>query len=302
MSPASNIAASVNNVFIMIVGIGFVFLIGITAAMIYFAVKYRRSKAKTVSNIHGNAWLEIIWTVIPTLIVMGMFYYGYMGYTLMKTIPEGAMEVKVTGRMWSWSFEYPNGAVTDRLVLPINKPAKMVITSVDVLHSFYIPAFRIKEDAVPGKMTYMGFVPTKEGEYDIQCAEYCGLRHSYMLSKVKVVSDDDYQKWLASQAVAGSSMEKLSGETVMGQKGCVACHSRDGSKLVGPSFKGRYGTTIKVKTNGELRDIVMDDAYIRQSIANPTSDVADGFSPLMPSQSLNEAEVQAIIEMVKSIQ
>lgn len=198
IAAASNIASSVNEIFFFIVASSVFFLIGITAAMIYFVFKYSRKKNKRPTNIHGNIWLEIAWTVIPTILVLAMFYVGYMGFDLMRNPPKGAFEVKVTAQMWKWTFEYPNGHTSDVLILPKDRPIKTLLHSLDVLHSFYIPAFRVKEDTVPGRTTYLWFIPTQLGEFDIECAEYCGLRHSYMLAKARVLPAADFDQWYAN--------------------------------------------------------------------------------------------------------
>ena len=161
-----------DNVFLLLLVISVVLLISITFTMIYFVVKYNRKKNPTPENIESHLLLEITWIVIPTLLVLGMFYYGWSGFKFMRTAPEGAMTVKATGRMWSWQFEYDNGIKSGELKVPIGKPVKLLITSQDVLHSLFIPAYRIKEDAVPGMETHLWFLPDKEGEYDLFCSEY----------------------------------------------------------------------------------------------------------------------------------
>lgn len=181
--------------FLIIAGISFFFLAIITVAMFYFIYKYSRKKNPVATDITGNTSLEILWTVIPTILVLVMFFYGYAGFKQMRNAPADAMTVKVTARMWAWSFEYDNGVKSDTLFVPTGKPVKLELNSVDVNHSFYIPAFRIKEDAIPGRKNYLWFEPTEDGEYFVECAEYCGMSHSYMLSKVVSLPQSKYDAW-----------------------------------------------------------------------------------------------------------
>jgi cytochrome c oxidase subunit 2 len=190
-----NIAEQVDATFILIVAIAALLLLTITVLMIYFVIKYNSKRNSKVSNITGNTALEVLWTVVPTVIVIIMFFSGYAGFKNMRDVPEDAMVVKVTGRMWSWSYEYANGLKSDTLFVPIGKPIKMEISSLDVNHSFYLPAFRVKEDAIPGRINYLWFQPTELGTFEIACAEYCGLRHSNMYSKLVVLLDDDFYEW-----------------------------------------------------------------------------------------------------------
>ncbi|MFQ6672614.1 MAG: c-type cytochrome, partial [Candidatus Tectimicrobiota bacterium] len=230
------------------------------------------------------------------------------GFKEMRTVPEGATVVQVTGRMWSWLFEYPNGKKSDVLKVPVGKPVKLELNSIDVLHSFYVPAFRIKEDAVPGMNNYLWFNPTEVGTYDVQCAEYCGLRHSYMLTKVEVLPEEDFQKWYAADglvAKAGVEAEGVPrGLELLKVKGCLACHTTDGSPLVGPTFKGAFGRPSTVVSGGQEQTVVVDEAYVRKSMLEPQGDIVKGFPPIMPSQKglVTEEEMQEIIAYLKTLQ
>ncbi len=317
---ASNFTNQVDNIFIFILVISVVLLIGITAAMIYFVIKYRRSKHPHAVDIHGNVLLEVVWTVVPFFIVMGFFYYGVVDYREMRNIPEDAMEVEVLGRMWSWMYTYPNGVQTDTLYVPLNKPIKLTIKSVDVIHSFYVPAFRIKQDAVPGMETKMWFKAQQEGKFQVMCAEYCGDRHAYMYSQVQVLPEAEFERWYASagaeveafaEATEAVEVDKAAlreklikqGQRLIKTKGCMACHSMDGTRLVGPSFKGIWGKTETVIANGEEKTIVVDEAYLRRSMLEPNVEIVKGYPPAMPPQGgiLNEQEIQAIIEFLKTL-
>ena len=185
----------VDTTFLTIVGISALVLVGILAFMVYFLVRYSRKRNPHPKNIEGNISLEVAWTVIPLVLFMGMFYMGWKGYLDETNIPDNAIPIKVTARMWSWSFEYPNGVRTDTLYVPIHTPMKMTLHSIDVNHSFYIPSFRIKKDVIPNRENVMWFRTTEVAEYDIACAEYCGLRHSYMYDKVISMDSTRFEAW-----------------------------------------------------------------------------------------------------------
>lgn len=209
MFSSNNYIDKVDSAFIFIVGISLLLLVIITALMIFFVFKYNAKKKIKAVNIEGNLKLEIVWTVIPVILVLLMFWYGWVGYADLSNPPEGAMEVSVIGQMWKWNFEYPNGIKTDTLYVPVNEPVKLNLTSVDVSHSFFVPAFRFKQDVLPNRNNTIWFEPEEIGKFDIACAEYCGLQHAYMYSKVVVMSQDDYKNWeLNELAKIDSSLKK----------------------------------------------------------------------------------------------
>ncbi|MBT8328116.1 MAG: cytochrome c oxidase subunit II [Desulfofustis sp.] len=183
-----------------ILGISVLLLIAITVVMIYFVIRYRRSKHPEPADIRDNLNLEVVWTVLPTLIALTMFWVGWKSYIGLRDVPEDALEIEVAGQMYSWIFLYPNEKETEgELVVPLGKAVKLNIESWDVLHSFYIPSYRIKVDAVPGMATYAWFMADKVGEYDIFCTEYCGIEHAYMLAKLKIVPEQEYLTWLETE-------------------------------------------------------------------------------------------------------
>lgn len=194
-SQVSAHADNVDNIMLYITGISVLFLIGITVTMIYFVFKYNRKRNLTPSDIHGNVFLEVIWIVIPTILVMTMFYFGYMGYRDLKIIPEDAMIVKATAKMWSWDFEYDNGKKTDTLFVPSDVSIALEMQSIDVNHSLYIPALRVKQDVVYGNSNTLVINPDKIGSYDIACAEFCGLEHSMMYTKLVVMTRSEFDIW-----------------------------------------------------------------------------------------------------------
>ncbi len=301
MSGASNFVQGVDLTLYLILGASIIFLVAITTVMIYFVIRYRRSKHPKATNIEGSNTLEIVWTVIPTLLVLVMFYFGWMGYRPMRNVPAGAIPLKAYAQMWKWSFEYPNGKISPELVVPLNKPVKLDLISRDVIHSLYIPAFRLKEDVVPGRGNYMWFKAQEEGTYDLFCAEYCGDRHSYMTSKVRVIPAEEYEKWLTEST---APVGEAAGLSIMKQHACVSCHSLDGSRIVGPSFKGIYGEDVTVITDGKERTIKVDDAYIKRSIQDPNADVVKGYNKgLMISykDQLKDEDIQKVIDYIKTL-
>jgi len=301
MSGASNFVQGVDLTFIIILGISVFFLVSITAVMIYFVIRYSRKRNPKATNIEGNNTLEIVWTVIPLILVLIMFYFGWLGFRPMRHVPEGAIPVKAIGQMWSWLFEYENGKKSAELVVPLNKPVKLNLFSRDVIHSLYIPAFRIKEDVVPGKNNYLWFTAQEEGEYDIFCAEFCGDRHSYMLSKVRVLPEAEFNSWLAKSDIPA---DEHPGLTLIKQNACITCHSQDGSKIVGPSFKGLFGRKEIVIAQGVEKEVTVDEDYIKQSIYEPNAQVVKGFNPgLMISyqKQLSEEDIQKIIDYIKGL-
>lgn len=304
---ASNFVKGVDTSFMVILRIIFFFLITITVTMIYFVFRYRKSKNPKATQIHGSVFLEILWTIIPTALVMVMFYYGWIGYKPMKEVPKDAFTIKSVGRMWNWQFEYENGKVTDTLYVPLNRAVKLDLVALDVLHSLYIPSFRLKQDLVPGKKQMMWFIPGREGEYDLFCTEYCGLRHSSMHTSVVVMPQDKFDKWYIDTTQVVTLIADKPGAlglSIVKKNGCLACHSLDGSKLVGPSWKGIFGRTEMVITKGQTREVKVDTAYIINSIYNPNDDVVKGFNKglmLSYKNELTEDDIGEIIEFMKTL-
>lgn len=250
----------------------------------------------------GNTKLEIVWTVIPLIIVLIMFYYGTAGFSPMRNVPEDAMPVKAIGRMWAWSFDYGNGKISDKLVVPHNRNVKLNLVSVDVNHSLFIPAFRVKEDVVPGYNNYLWFRPTVKGEFDIFCSEYCGLAHSAMLSKVIVIDSLDFEKWLTDLKPTGDIPDHP-GLALIKTNGCLACHSLDGSKVVGPTFKGLYGTKRAVITDQGEKQVDANDEYIKNSVTNPNVELVKGYNKgLMQSykELIKEEDLDKIVDYFKT--
>ena len=306
-SNLSNFSEGVDTAFVIIFSIIAFFLIGLTVVLIYFLFRYQEKRNPIPTEIEGNIWLEIIWTVIPIGLVIGMFYYGWMAWIpMMSKAPEEAIEIKTTAQMWSWKFEYENGKKTDTLYIPEGKPVELLLTSPDVLHSIYIPAFRVKRDVVPGRITEMWFEANRVGSYDLFCAEYCGLQHSFMTTEVVVMSQEKYDNWYidTTAVVKLMAIPGGAGLKILRDNGCIACHSLDGSRLVGPSYKGIFGHEIEVVTKGVERKLLVDAEYIKKSIYNPDVDIVKGFSKgLMRSyqNELSEEEVEQIIVYLETL-
>lgn len=311
MNNASNFVETVDAAFIFIFGISLFFLFGITIVMVYFVIRYRKSKNPTATHIEGNNTLEIIWTVIPTILVVFMFYYGWSGWRFQKDAPDDAMSIKTIARMWSFSFQYEDGRITDTLYVPVHKPVTLDLVAQDVLHSLYIPAFRLKQDMVPGKKDIVWFESGKVGEYEIFCAEYCGLRHSYMKTVVKVLSQEDFDKWntIDTSAVPSSADNtganiRIAANAILRKHGCIACHTSDGSKLVGPSYKGLYGHKVTVIKDGAEVEVMADDDYIRRSIYDPNVEVVKDYPKGMMisyKDQVTEDEIGQLIEYFKTL-
>ena len=304
---ASNLASKVDGVLLLITLMSLVFFILITVVLVYFAIKYRRrSEDDETPYITGNEPLEIIWTVVPSILLIVLFVYGYVVFKEMRTPPKDAVDIAVQAKQWLWTFDYYNGKKTiNELYVQQNRPVRLVMQSEDVLHDLFVPAFRMKQDVIPGRYVQEWFTPNKIGTFDIFCAEYCGTGHSAMHAKVVVLSPEAYDIWEhGAKAAEGAGVASLPpaelGQKIYKEKGCNACHSIDGSVIVGPSFKGIYGHTVELQ-DGSKVDV--DENYIRQSILEPQSQMVKGFPPVMPSFKgiLSDDDVTAVIAYIKTL-
>jgi len=304
---ASENAAKVDWANNLITDLSVFFTVLVVGAMLYFAVKYRRgnSDKNETPRILGSHILELTWTIIPSIISAWILYIGIIYYQDLRRVPEGALEISVVGQKWKWDFEYGNGKKSyDKLVIPVDTPVKLILSSKDVLHSFFIPAMRVKSDVVPGHFTYVTFTPNKTGEYHIFCTEYCGREHWNMINKLKVVSKAEYNFWLIdkSDELRANRMSAVDrGKLAYTQYGCNACHSLDGSRLVGPSFLNSYARTAEF-TEGE--SLTVDENYIQESIYYPSKKIVKGYpAGLMPAfeGQINADEMKGLIAFIKSI-
>ncbi|MBE0654159.1 MAG: cytochrome c oxidase subunit II, partial [Bacteroidales bacterium] len=275
--------------------------------MIIFIMKYNRKKNKKATQIEGSIKLELVWTIVPTILVLVMFYFGWAGWKPMKNPPKDAFEVTSIARMWSFSFVYPNGKVTDKLILPVNEPVVINLEAVDVIHSLFIPAFRVKEDMVPGKTKQMWFRPQAEGTYDLFCTEYCGLRHSYMETTVEILPKEEFDAWYVDTtavSLAEKDIPGAEGLAILRAQGCNACHSSDGSRLVGPSYLGLWNEEQVVIENGQEVRVLADETYIRNSIYDPNSQIVKGYQKgLMQSYTglVTDEDIAKMIEYFKGL-
>jgi cytochrome c oxidase subunit 2 len=292
---------SVDAAFYVIFAICGVMLAGITVAMVWCVWRYNcRRQPVPLSQKDKNLWLEITWTTIPTLLVMLMFWYGWEGYLSLRRIPDDALEIKATARMWSWLFTYDNGKTADKLFVPVGQPVKIRLESVDVLHSFYVPAFRVKRDTVPGMVNWVWFKAEQPGSYDLFCAEYCGAGHSAMVTTVEALPATEFQSWLTATADAASPAAL--GAELAQQLGCLGCHSVDGSRRVGPSLKGIFGQPREVSRSGQIVREPADAAYLTRAIRDPAAEIAVGYPPAMPPfPQLSDADLQALLAWLESL-
>ena len=293
---------AIDPVFMFIFGTCLVLLLGITMAMVTFVLRYHRSRApQPTSQVASNLWLEIVWIVLPTTLVLTMFWYGWKEYLVLRTVPKNALPVTATAFTWSWEFSYANGRTSPKLYVPVGKPVRVELVSRDVIHGFFLPAFRVKRDVVPGMSNSAWFVATKPGSYDLFCSQYCGTGHSAMITTVEALPEAEFASWL-KQGAGGGAVAKIDGKKLAGEKGCLGCHSLDGSPGVGPSFKGIMGRHEVVVTKGAERTITVDDAYLRHSISDPQADMVKGFQPIMPTyDNLKKEEIEALVEFIKTV-
>ena len=301
-SQSSSVAAEVDSVFSFIFWISMVFFVGIVGALLYFVIRYQRQPGVSAERkVHHSTWLEIAWSVIPFLLLIVIFVVGFSTFMTMAAEPEGAYEIRVVGKKWVWSFQYPNGYIDDVLHVPIDQPVKLIMSSDDVIHSVFIPAFRVKRDVIPGRYTSLWFQATEVGTYDLFCTEYCGTKHSDMVTTVVVHPSGEFKTWLEKASNFLDTMSPAEGGKVLyKRRGCAQCHSVDGAKMVGPTFLQLYGQTAALD-NGD--SITVDDNYIRESILEPQAKARAGYRKVMPTYQgqLKDQEINAIIEYIKTL-
>ncbi len=299
----STVAGQVDTLFYWILGISVFFFLLIVGLVVFFLVKYRRrgEEIAVQPSAHHSTALELAWSGIPLVIVLAIFVGGFKGFLNLRTAPDDAYEVQVTAQRWNWSFTYPNGHVDPELHVPAGVPIRLVMSSLDVIHSFYVPDYRVKQDLVPGRYTTAWFEAKEPGESRIYCAEYCGTSHSEMLSRVVVHAPAEFERWLQEAAdwMVGLSPADAGAELYR-RKGCVQCHSVDGSAGIGPTLKSSFGSPRKFTDGSDGR---VDENYIRQSLLQPAAAVVVGFDPVMPTFQgrLDDEEIAALIAYIKSL-
>ncbi len=295
---ASSLAGQVDSLYLWLVGISVFFSLLIAALILVFAVRYRRRAPREVgSRFDSSLLLEVTWSVIPLLIVLGTFFWGAKLYFGMFRPPADAVEYFVTGKQWMWKIQHPTGQrEINQLHVPIGVPIKLTMTSEDVIHSFFVPAFRVKADVLPGRYTTLWFKATEKGTYHLFCTEYCGAEHSKMIGQVVVMDREEYQAWLAGGAT-GVSMA-AAGEQLFTQLACSTCHKADATGR-GPVLVGVFGSQVRLANGSTL---IADENYLRESILNPMARVVYGYQPVMPTYQgqLSEEGLLQLISYLKT--
>lgn len=301
---ATKIAQGVDALYAFLLIASLISCILVIGGLIWFAIQYRRkAEGEKTAYISHNTALEFLWSFIPFVIFMVVFVWGWVIFHQLRHMPENALEVAVTGQKWNWTFTYKNGRTSGgTLTVPVNQDVKLLMTSTDVLHSFYIPAFRNKQDVIPGRYTSVWFNATHEGTYNVFCAEYCGDQHSGMLAKINVVSREKFDEWLGTEPYKGLAPAQI-GQKVYSTR-CIACHgltdSADDKKKPGPSFYKVFGKTEQLVDGTAL----VDENYIRESIMNPNAKIVKGYNAGVMQTfagQLDEAEIMGVIEFLKTV-
>ena len=293
-------ASRVDNLYFFLVGLTIFFSLIIAGTIVYCAVKYHRKRPDQVGEqIHGGMLLELTWTVIPLMITMVIFVWGASVFFAMSRPPDETLNIYVVGKQWMWKFQHLDGQrEINELHVPVGRPVKLIMTSEDVIHDVFVPAFRVKADVLPGRYTNIWFEPTKPGRYHLFCAEYCGTRHSGMIGEVVVMDATEFQTWLSGGSPEGSLAS--TGAKLFQELACNTCHRPDAQGR-GPVLEGLFGKTVQLQ-NGET--VQVDEAYIRESILTPSAKITAGFQPIMPTfQGLvTEEQLLALVEYIKSLQ
>lgn len=296
---ASTTAYRVDALYFALLTIAVFFTLLIFVGLTYFAIRYRTGSTASRANAgKDHLGLEITWTVIPLIIVGCIYVWGAKLFFDIHVAPKDAIEIYVVGKQWMWKIQHPQGnKEIDELHVPVGQPVKLILTSQDVIHDFYVPAFRVKQDVLPGRYTTEWFLPTKVGEYHLFCAQYCGTSHAGMVGKVIVMERPKYQEWLAGNA--GGTVMASSGEQLFQQFGCGACHKRTNTGR-GPSLFELYGRTVQLR-GGET--VLADQEYLRESIMDPGAKVTAGYTPIMPTfrKQVTAEQVSQLIEYIKTL-
>ena len=295
---ASAMAWQVDGLYFLLIAVSAFFTLLIFALILVFSIKYRRSVHPHAVPIEGSLPLELTWTLIPLGICMIFFAWGSLIYFQEARPPKGAMEVYTVGKQWMWKFEHETGQrEINQLHVPVGRDVKMVMSSQDVIHSFFVPAFRVKADVLPGRYTMIWFRPTKAGTYDLFCSQYCGTQHSGMIGQVIVMDPTAYQAWLSGGTATGTLASN--GQQLFQQLGCSTCHRSD-TQGRGPNLVGVFGKPVLLEDG---RTVTADENYIRESILNPGAKIVSGFKPIMPSfqGQVSEESLMALVAYVKSL-
>lgn len=315
---ASTFATSVDHLHYFVIITTFVAAFLILAAMVVFVTVYRRrSEKETTPVVRSNIPAELVFWLTPLGFFVAWFFMGYSYFVKARTPPPNTFDVYVMAKQWMWKFSYPEGPSSiDVVYVPAHRPVRLLMTSRDVIHSFFVPAFRLKQDVVPGRYTDMWFDATAPGTYEVLCAEYCGLQHSDMRAEIVVLPGDVFDRWFEEQRKGFENRRdtvpkdpeelpylanlELQGERVAGQRGCLHCHSTDGSPLIGPTWLNLWMSTVTLTTGEE---VIADDAYLTRSMMDPNAQIVAGFDAVMPGFQgiLTPLETAALLEYIKSL-
>ncbi len=294
---ASTLASSVDGLYLFLVALTAFFFVAISAALLVFAVKYRRrSEDEWPEEIHSSLLLELAWTIVPFLITIVIFAWGAILFFSMNRPPDNAIEINVVGKRWMWKLQHMTGQrEINELHIPVGRPVKLTLTSEDVIHSFFVPAFRVKKDAVPGRYNVMWFEATKAGRYHLFCAEYCGTQHSRMVGAIVAMEPADFQTWIQGGPAAESPA--VAGQKLFGELNCATCHRPD-SQGRGPVLDALAGSTVKLAGGATA---VADEAYLRESILLPAAKIVDSYQPIMPAYQGQVSE-EGVLHLIAYIQ
>jgi cytochrome c oxidase subunit 2 len=295
---ASTMAGNVDALFVFLLLLSTLVSVAIFTMILVFAVRFRKRRGVHAEQIEGSTPLELTWSIVPLGIFMMIFVWGAVIYFQERTPPRGSTEVYVVAKQWMWKLQHQEGQrEINELHIPVGRDVKMIMTSQDVIHSFYVPAFRIKQDVLPGRYTTAWFHATKPGTYHLFCAEYCGTQHSGMIGQVVVMDPAQYQAWLSGGGVTGSLADN--GQVIFQQLGCSTCHRSD-TQGRGPNLVGVFGKPVQLQDG---RTVIADENYVRESIVSPAAKIVAGFQPIMPTFQgiVSEEQLNALVAYVKSL-
>jgi cytochrome c oxidase subunit II len=297
----SAFASQVDDLYMFLIWLSLFFFLLIAGLAIYSAIRWRHKPGDVTPHTTHNTTLEITWTIIPLFLVIMIFFWGFKGYLAASTPPGDATEIQITAQKWNWTFEYPDGnRAINELHIPLGKPVKFIMSSQDVIHDFFVPDMRVKHDILPNRYTEVWFTPTVSGKHHVECAEYCGKGHSDMAATIYVDTPADYDKWLETGGVDPNMPLPQMGALLYQTKGCATCHSIDGTRGTGPSWKGVYGSSQQLSDG---TSVMADENYIHESILVPGAKIVKGYDNVMPvfQGLLRDREVNALIAYIKTL-